>query len=57
LLARTDQGEYVLDNMNSTVFLWSKTHYDFVKRQSEKDPNTWVYIDGKRPSPAAVAGK
>jgi predicted transglutaminase-like cysteine proteinase len=57
LLARTDQGEYVLDNMNSTVFLWSKTRYDFVKRQSEKDPNAWVYIDGKRPSPAAVAGK
>jgi predicted transglutaminase-like cysteine proteinase len=57
LIARTDQGEFVLDNMDAKVLLWSKTRYDFVKRQSEHDPSKWVYIDGKRQAPAAVAGR
>jgi predicted transglutaminase-like cysteine proteinase len=57
LLVRTDKGEYALDNMRSEVLLWSKTRYDYVKRQSEHDPNEWVYIDGRAPSPTAVAGR
>jgi predicted transglutaminase-like cysteine proteinase len=57
LLARTDKGEYVLDNQLREVLLWSKTRYRFVKRQSEHDPNEWVYIDGKSETPAAVASR
>jgi predicted transglutaminase-like cysteine proteinase len=57
LLARTDQGEFVLDNLRSDVRLWSKTGYDFVKRQSKHDPNKWVYVDGDHYTPASVAGR
>ena len=45
LIARTDKGDLVLDNLSSEVLLASDTSYDFVKRQSQFDPNTWVYID------------
>jgi predicted transglutaminase-like cysteine proteinase len=54
LIARTDKGDYVLDNLSSKIALWSETGYDFVKRQSQSDPNAWVYIDGDpRPQPRA----
>ena len=46
LIARTDKGEYVLDNQTSKVSLWSSTGYKFVKRQSPRDLKQWVYIDG-----------
>jgi predicted transglutaminase-like cysteine proteinase len=46
LLARTDKGEYVLDNQSSKVVLWSSTRYKFVKRQSPRDLNQWIYVDG-----------
>ena len=45
LTAHTTQGDYVLDNRNPHVLLWSQTGYDYVKRQSQWDPNEWVYID------------
>ena len=47
LLVHTNKGDFVLDSLSSKVVLWSKTGYDFVKRQSHSDPNSWVYIDGK----------
>jgi predicted transglutaminase-like cysteine proteinase len=46
LIARTDKGDFVLDNLSSKVVAWSDTDYEFVKRQSQSDPNDWVYIDG-----------
>jgi predicted transglutaminase-like cysteine proteinase len=46
LIVRTDKGDYVLDNLSSKVVLWSETSHDFVKRQSQTDPNVWVFIDG-----------
>jgi predicted transglutaminase-like cysteine proteinase len=46
LLARTDKGEYVLDNQSSKVVLWSSTKYKFVKRQSPRDLSQWIYVDG-----------
>jgi predicted transglutaminase-like cysteine proteinase len=46
LIVRTDKGDFILDNLSSKVVLWSDTNYDFVKRQSQSDPNAWVYIDG-----------
>ncbi len=45
LIVRTDKGDFVLDNLSSKIVLWSKTSHDFVKRQSQTDPNIWVYID------------
>jgi predicted transglutaminase-like cysteine proteinase len=49
LIARTDRGDFVLDNLLPNVMLWSDTDYQFVERQSETDPNAWVYIDGGPP--------
>jgi len=34
LTVKTDKGEFVLDNQNDQILLWSDTGYRFVKRQS-----------------------
>ena len=49
LTVRTDRGEFILDNLTDTVSLWSKTPYLFYKRQSQDDPNGWVWLDDARP--------
>jgi hypothetical protein len=42
--------------MHADVRLWWETGYDFVKRQSQADPNVWVYFEGfNRTAPQAVA--
>ena len=49
LTVRTDRGEFILDNLTDTVLLWSKTPYHYYKRQSQDDPNSWVWLDDSRP--------
>jgi predicted transglutaminase-like cysteine proteinase len=44
LTVLTDQGDFILDNMNDTVALWRATSYRFVKRQSQFDAGGWVSI-------------
>ncbi len=44
LTVKTDKGDYILDNQNPTVLLWSETGYRFVKRQSQADANVWVSV-------------
>jgi predicted transglutaminase-like cysteine proteinase len=44
LTVKTDKGDYVLDNLNDEVKLWSKTGYRFLKRQSSTDTGRWVAI-------------
>jgi predicted transglutaminase-like cysteine proteinase len=46
----TDKGDYVLDNKNDFIVLWSDTGYRFVKRQSQSDPNVWVSLGDPRPA-------
>jgi predicted transglutaminase-like cysteine proteinase len=48
LMARTNKGDYILDNLSPKVLLWTQTTHDYVKRQSVSHPNQWVYIDGYR---------
>jgi predicted transglutaminase-like cysteine proteinase len=48
LTVKTDRGEYILDNLNDKILLWSKTQYHFYKRQSQADPNVWVWLDDSR---------
>jgi predicted transglutaminase-like cysteine proteinase len=55
LTVRTDQGDYILDNMNDDVKLWRETPYGFVKRQSQTDPNLWVSIGGPADGPVIVS--
>jgi len=42
LMARTDRGDLILDNLEDKVLLWYQTGYTFLKRQSAEDPDTWV---------------
>jgi len=48
LTVKTDKGEYILDNQNEEIVLWSDTGYRFVKRQSQSDPNVWVSLGDPR---------
>jgi predicted transglutaminase-like cysteine proteinase len=40
----TDRGDYVLDNQQDGVMLWQQTGYEFVKRQAQTDPKSWVFV-------------
>jgi predicted transglutaminase-like cysteine proteinase len=50
LTVKTDKGEFILDNQNEEILLWSDTGYRFVKRQSQSDPNVWVSLGEPRPA-------
>jgi predicted transglutaminase-like cysteine proteinase len=57
LTVRTDKGEFVLDNQNEEVLLWSDTGYRFVKRQSQADPNVWVSLGTPPHAPVTAAAR
>ena len=44
LMVRTDRGDVILDSRTSTIKPWQKTSYKFIKRQSQDNPNIWVYF-------------
>lgn len=46
LTVKTNQGEFILDNLTDDILLWSRTPYRYYKRQSQSDPNVWVWLDG-----------
>jgi predicted transglutaminase-like cysteine proteinase len=48
LTVRTSQGDFILDNLNSEVKLWSDTDYTFLKRQASFDTGRWVTIEDGR---------
>ena len=54
---KTDRGEYVLDNQNEEILLWTETGYRFVKRQSQRDPNVWVSLGDPRAAGATAASR
>ena len=55
LLVRTDRGDLVLDNQEGEVRLWSETPYQFIKRQSQLDPGSWVDMFDSRMVQVAAA--
>jgi len=57
LTVKTDKGEFILDNQNEDVLVWSETGYRFVKRQSQNDPNLWIALGDTRPAPATAAAR
>jgi predicted transglutaminase-like cysteine proteinase len=57
LTVKTDKGEFVLDNQNEDVLLWSDTGYRFVKRQSQNDPNVWLALGDPRPATATATSR
>lgn len=42
LVARTNRGDLVLDNLNATIRPWFETDYEWVSRQSSGNPRHWV---------------
>jgi predicted transglutaminase-like cysteine proteinase len=46
LTVRTDRGDFILDNQNPKVLLWTKTGYQYIKRQAQDNPNRWVSLGG-----------
>jgi predicted transglutaminase-like cysteine proteinase len=57
LTVTTDQGDYILDNQNKNILLWSETRYQFVKRQSQANPNVWVSLSNQQPATAPVTSR
>ncbi len=55
LTVATDQGDFVLDNMDDTMLPWDATGYRFVKRQSQADPNVWMSIGPSVAAPLYTA--
>ncbi len=51
LTVSTDRGDYILDNQNANILLWSETGYRFVKRQSQSNGNVWVSLGDPMPAP------
>ncbi|MFY0615596.1 MAG: transglutaminase-like cysteine peptidase [Hyphomicrobiaceae bacterium] len=45
LTARTEQGDFVLDNKNDLVKLWGQTPYQYLMRQSYLNPTLWMALD------------
>lgn len=48
LMARTNAGDFVLDNKTDEINIWYSTAYRYVKRQSVADPNRWVSVGDPR---------
>jgi predicted transglutaminase-like cysteine proteinase len=57
LTVKTDKGEFILDNERAEIMLWSETGYQFVKRQSQTDPNTWIALGDPRPAVATATAR
>jgi predicted transglutaminase-like cysteine proteinase len=57
LTVKTDKGEFILDNQNEQILLWSKTVYHFIKRQSQTNPNRWVSLGDTRPAAATASSR
>jgi len=45
LTLRTAQGDYILDNLDSQIKLWSDTPYTYLKRQASFNTGRWVTIE------------
>ena len=57
LTVRTEAGDLILDNKSKEIRLWSETPYEFVMRQSSRNPRAWAYLEpapDKAPTPIAV---
>lgn len=46
LVVRTNQGDFVMDNLRNDVRPYKKTGYRFLKMQSASNSSTWVNIRG-----------
>ena len=47
LTARTQQGDYILDNKTDDIKLWHQVPYQYIMRQSYLNPTVWMSLDPK----------
>jgi predicted transglutaminase-like cysteine proteinase len=47
LTARTQQGDFVLDNKTDEIRFWYQVPYQFIMRQSYLNPRVWLSLDPK----------
>ncbi len=50
LTVRTDRGDFILDNLQDRVMVWSETPYTYIKRQSKNHTGKWETIKSQRVS-------
>lgn len=55
LMARTDRGDFILDNKHNGVLPWHQTGYTFVKREGSHG-SAWVSL-GQATGPTATANR
>ena len=55
LMARTDEGDLILDNKRGAILPWHETGYVYVKREGQ-DGRSWVSL-GDRSSPITTANR
>ena len=55
LMARTDRGDFILDNKRKAVLPWRETGYRYVKREGS-DNAAWVWL-GNQAAPIVTATK
>jgi predicted transglutaminase-like cysteine proteinase len=48
LTVRTDLGDFILDNLEGKIKLWSDTPYKYIKRQSSTNTGQWVSVNDSR---------
>lgn len=48
LTMRTSEGDFILDNLDDEVKLWSETPYTYLKRQASFHSGRWVTIEDGR---------
>lgn len=41
LMARTDRGDFILDNLNQKIEIWHETEYTYLKRQMPSHTGRW----------------
>lgn len=56
LMVRTEDGDYILDNLREGLLRWDEIPYSYRIRQSSEDPNIWVRLaPPPPPAPAELA--
>lgn len=45
LTLRSDQGDFILDNLDWRIRPWRETSYRYIKRQSSTDPTQWRLVE------------
>jgi predicted transglutaminase-like cysteine proteinase len=46
LVVRTDEGDFLADNLSATIRPWTRAPYQWVRIQSPKNPNFWASVSG-----------